>query len=386
VLKEITDCLEKGETVKLSSFGSFMVRKKGQRIGRNPKTGTEVPISPRRVMVFKPSAILKQRIKSFEAPVVDANEGVITSVSDGIARVYGLEQALAGELLDFPGPGGRGTVLGLALDLREDSVGVVIMGPFEHLQEGDTVRTTALDTVTGAVVIDETTVQDVTVHFATNKAPDGTPLPAGTVQVHGTAQDFRTPGTPLDVATLEQRLHRLSAPHAAGDLELDVRSLEHARDHWLVAGGPSCRVEVDDVNSLRAGGSKSHCHLNRVLCIYRRLVVLALRQAHAATAKDVNRGDDDHLGSLAVIRELQWDGDVLRLAQRLDHELQRVLVFGGHAQLVTLDSHLRFGGNSLNPLAKVSGDVVSDPGVQSDLDLAAALADGLRVAGLEELR
>jgi integration host factor subunit alpha len=39
-----------------------MVRKKGQRIGRNPKTGTEVPISPRRVMVFKPSAILKQRI------------------------------------------------------------------------------------------------------------------------------------------------------------------------------------------------------------------------------------------------------------------------------------------------------------------------------------
>ena len=62
VLKEITDCLEKGETVKLSSFGSFMVRKRGQRIGRNPKTGTEVPISSRRVMVFKPSAILKQRL------------------------------------------------------------------------------------------------------------------------------------------------------------------------------------------------------------------------------------------------------------------------------------------------------------------------------------
>jgi integration host factor subunit alpha len=59
VLKEISDCLE---TVKLSSFGSFIVRKKGQRVGRNPKTGTEVPISPRRVMVFKPSAILKQRI------------------------------------------------------------------------------------------------------------------------------------------------------------------------------------------------------------------------------------------------------------------------------------------------------------------------------------
>ncbi|MGC1355777.1 MAG: integration host factor subunit alpha [Xanthobacteraceae bacterium] len=64
VLKEITDCLERGETVKLSSFGSFVVRKKGQRVGRNPKTGKEVPISPRRVMVFKPSAILKQRINA----------------------------------------------------------------------------------------------------------------------------------------------------------------------------------------------------------------------------------------------------------------------------------------------------------------------------------
>jgi integration host factor subunit alpha len=62
VLKEIADCLERGETVKLSSFGSFVVRKKGQRMGRNPKTGKEVPISPRRVMVFKPSPVLKQQI------------------------------------------------------------------------------------------------------------------------------------------------------------------------------------------------------------------------------------------------------------------------------------------------------------------------------------
>src|SRR3954468_13782485 len=62
VLKETTDGLEQGAPRNLTSFGSFMVRKKGQRIGRNPKTGTEVPISPRRVMVFKPSAILKQRI------------------------------------------------------------------------------------------------------------------------------------------------------------------------------------------------------------------------------------------------------------------------------------------------------------------------------------
>ena len=67
VLKEITDCLEKGETVKLSSFGSFMERKKSQRVGRNPKTGMEVPISPRRVMVFKASAIMKQRINGLQA-------------------------------------------------------------------------------------------------------------------------------------------------------------------------------------------------------------------------------------------------------------------------------------------------------------------------------
>jgi integration host factor subunit alpha len=72
VLKEITDCLERGETVKFSSFGTFVVRKKGQRIGRNPKTGTEVPISPRRVMAFKPSAILKQRIKA-GPPGIDAD-------------------------------------------------------------------------------------------------------------------------------------------------------------------------------------------------------------------------------------------------------------------------------------------------------------------------
>lgn len=64
VLKEITECLERGETVKLSSFGSFVVRKKGPRTGRNPKTGKEVPISPRRVMVFKSSALLKQQMNS----------------------------------------------------------------------------------------------------------------------------------------------------------------------------------------------------------------------------------------------------------------------------------------------------------------------------------
>ena len=68
VLEEITACLERGETVKLSSFGSFVVRKKGQRMGRNPRTGEEAQISPRRVVVFKPSAVLKQRINAPGAP------------------------------------------------------------------------------------------------------------------------------------------------------------------------------------------------------------------------------------------------------------------------------------------------------------------------------
>ena len=64
VLREISDTLAAGETVKLSSFGSFLVRDKGARVGRNPKTGIEVPIEPRHVLSFKPSNILKQRINS----------------------------------------------------------------------------------------------------------------------------------------------------------------------------------------------------------------------------------------------------------------------------------------------------------------------------------
>jgi integration host factor subunit alpha len=63
VLQEIADCLERGETVKLSAFGSFVVRSKGPRSGRNPKTGVEVPITPRRVMVFKASAVLRARLQ-----------------------------------------------------------------------------------------------------------------------------------------------------------------------------------------------------------------------------------------------------------------------------------------------------------------------------------
>jgi integration host factor subunit alpha len=66
VLDELCDCLARGKSVKLSSFGSFVVREKGERVGRNPKTGIEVPIEPRRVMVFKPSNVLKARINGLE--------------------------------------------------------------------------------------------------------------------------------------------------------------------------------------------------------------------------------------------------------------------------------------------------------------------------------
>lgn len=62
VLDIISTRIVEGESVKLSSFGSFLVRSKNERIGRNPKTGEEVPITPRRVMVFKPSNILKEAV------------------------------------------------------------------------------------------------------------------------------------------------------------------------------------------------------------------------------------------------------------------------------------------------------------------------------------
>ena len=71
VLSEIVDHLALGETVKLSSFGSFMVRSKGERIGRNPKTGVEVPIMQRRVLVFKPSRVLKAHMNGEAIPIED---------------------------------------------------------------------------------------------------------------------------------------------------------------------------------------------------------------------------------------------------------------------------------------------------------------------------
>ena len=68
VLTEVSNALSRGETVKVSSFGSFSVRQKGQRIGRNPKIGHEVPILPRKVLVFRPSQVLKDRINDLRRP------------------------------------------------------------------------------------------------------------------------------------------------------------------------------------------------------------------------------------------------------------------------------------------------------------------------------
>ena len=73
VLTRISATLEIGESVKISGFGTFSVRQKGRRIGRNPKTGEEVPILPRRVLVFRPSHVLKSRING-EIPGVEDDE------------------------------------------------------------------------------------------------------------------------------------------------------------------------------------------------------------------------------------------------------------------------------------------------------------------------
>ncbi|GAC1656720.1 MAG: F0F1 ATP synthase subunit alpha [Candidatus Dormibacteraceae bacterium] len=81
--------------------------------------------------------VIKARLKDFKAELVTSEVGRIITVGDGIAQIYGLQGAMAGELLQFPGD-----VYGMALNLEEDQVRAVIMGPYEHIQEGDTVKTT----------------------------------------------------------------------------------------------------------------------------------------------------------------------------------------------------------------------------------------------------
>jgi integration host factor subunit alpha len=68
VLERMAVALQTGESVKISGFGTFSVRQKGRRIGRNPKTGVEVPILPRRVLVFRPSQVLKAHVNHSAVP------------------------------------------------------------------------------------------------------------------------------------------------------------------------------------------------------------------------------------------------------------------------------------------------------------------------------
>src|ERR671936_242883 len=81
--------------------------------------------------------VIKKRLQEFDAELVSADVGRVVSVSDGIAQVYGLQGAMASELLEFPGD-----VYGMALNLEEDMVRAVVMGPYEHIQEGAEVKTT----------------------------------------------------------------------------------------------------------------------------------------------------------------------------------------------------------------------------------------------------
>ena len=83
------------------------------------------------------SELIKSRIEGLGASAEVRNEGTVVSVTDGIVRVHGLSNAMQGEMLEFPG-----NTFGLALNLERDSVGAVILGEYEHISEGDTVKCT----------------------------------------------------------------------------------------------------------------------------------------------------------------------------------------------------------------------------------------------------
>lgn len=83
------------------------------------------------------SSIIKQQIEKYRTEVEVTDVGTVIQVGDGIARIYGLEQAMSGELLEFPGG-----IYGMALNLEEDNIGCVIMGPYTQIREGDTVKRT----------------------------------------------------------------------------------------------------------------------------------------------------------------------------------------------------------------------------------------------------
>ena len=83
------------------------------------------------------SQIIRDQIKNFDQKVEMQEVGTVITAGDGIAKVYGLDKAMAGELVEFPGG-----VYGIVFNLEEDNVGIVIMGEYSHIREGDTVKRT----------------------------------------------------------------------------------------------------------------------------------------------------------------------------------------------------------------------------------------------------
>ena len=88
------------------------------------------------------SDLIKSRIEGLGASADIVNQGTVVSVTDGIVRVHGLSGAMAGEMLEFPPTAAGLPTYGLALNLERDSVGAVILGEYEHISEGDTVKCT----------------------------------------------------------------------------------------------------------------------------------------------------------------------------------------------------------------------------------------------------
>ena len=104
----------------------------GDETTLNRETSMATTINPSEI-----SELIKHRIEEFKLSADARNEGTITSVSDGIVRVHGLNDVMSGEMIELPGE-----TIALALNLERDSVGAVVLGSYEHLREGDTVKTT----------------------------------------------------------------------------------------------------------------------------------------------------------------------------------------------------------------------------------------------------
>ena len=83
------------------------------------------------------SELIKSKIQSLDIGAETRTQGTVVSLTDGICRVHGLADAMQGEMLEFPG-----NTFGMALNLERDSVGAVVLGEYEHISEGDTVKTT----------------------------------------------------------------------------------------------------------------------------------------------------------------------------------------------------------------------------------------------------